>query len=242
MNPNPHTDSPGLDPSAADAPDAARRRAILRGLGKGGAVLTAAAPMTSFAVGRVKTGDGKQCTVSGQMSAVMSTAASQNACAAYHPTHFFEASLPKAADQWGGQNAAGDQLRADLAALAVGGYHLRGTTAVFYKQIDGNVRKLTTANRISGQNSAALKVSDVLAGYSPADQTVLELLHSNSEGEAAYFLAAYFSANLLAPANAEKVPFTAADVQSHFGAVTQPDAFALYKLVCIVGKDTSKLG
>ena len=237
MNPNPHTDSPGLDPSAADAPDAARRRAILRGLGKGGAVLTAAAPMTSFAVGRVKTGDGKQCTVSGQMSAVMSTAASQNACAAFHPTHFFNAETVSI-------STLPQTLQNDINAANAGAYVWRADAGYFKAPAStGTVRKLTPANRPSpALADVDLKVSGILSDFTPAGRRVLRELHSNSEGEAAYFLAAYFSAYLLAPQNSEKVPFTAADVQSHFGAATQPDAFALYKLVCIVGKDTSKLG
>lgn len=240
MNPNPHPDSPGLDPSAADAPDAARRRAILRGLGKGGAVLTAAAPMTSFAVGRVKTADGKQCTVSGQMSAVMSTAASQNACAAFHPTHFFSADTVNVSTL-----SQGLQDAINAANAGVNGTYIWRADAGYFKapSATGTVRKLTPANRPSpALADVNLEVSGILSGFTPAGRRVLRELHSNSEGVAAYFLAAYFSAYLLAPQNSEKVPFTAADVQSHFGAATQPDAFALYKLVCTVGIDTSKLG
>ena len=77
-----------------------RRRALLSGLGKGGALVAAVAPVSSFAVGRVRTADGKQCTVSGQMSAVMSQAASVNPCAAYHPTSFFGA-VPFVVDRIG---------------------------------------------------------------------------------------------------------------------------------------------
>jgi hypothetical protein len=221
-----------------------RRRAMLKGLGKGGTLLAAAAPMTSFAVGRVKTTDGKQCTVSGQMSAVMSSAASANPCAAYHPTHFFQASLPKAVASWGGVGTAGDDLRAALTSLAVGGYYLWGTTAVYYKQSSGDIRELTPTERpTTALASAALKVSDVLTGYSPSDQTVLALLHGASTSTAAVFIAAYFSAGVpMVASGVEKVPFLATDVLSHWGAGTQASAEQLYRLVCTVGQDASKLG
>lgn len=243
-----HRTMPSSEKSTATPPAPVasldRRRAMLKGLGKGGTLLAAAAPMTSFAVGRVRTTDGKQCTVSGQMSAVMSSAASANPCAAYHPTHFFAASVPKAVASWGGMGTAGDDLRTALTSLAVGGYYLRGTAAVFYKQVDGNVRKLTAINRPStGSASAALKVSEVLTGYFPSDQTVIALLHGSSTSAAAFFIAAYFSAGVsTVPSGAEKVPFLAADVLSHWGAGTQASAEQLYRLVCTVGEDASKLG
>lgn len=235
------TDSPAT--CAAEAASLGRRRAMLKGLGKGGTLLAAAAPMTSFAVGRVKTTDGTQCTVSGQMSAVMSSAASAQACAAYHPTHFFAASVSKPIASWGGTDAAGDDLRTALTNLAIGAYHLSGTTAVYFKQAADAVRELTPINRPAAQISAALKVSDVLATYTPADQTVLALLHGASTSAAAFFVAAFFSAELsIWPSGSEKVPFTSGDVQSHWGTASQGSAEQLYKLVCVVGYDASKLG
>jgi hypothetical protein len=245
MNDHP-SKHPSNDKSATPAaaePSLGRRRAMLKGLGQGGTLLAAAAPMTSFAVGRVKTTDGTQCTVSGQMSAVMSSGASAQACAAYHPTHFFSALVPKPIAGWGGTSNAGVDLRTALTNLPIGGYHLKGTTAVFYKQGSDSVRKLVPINRPTGQTSAALKVSDVLTGFSPADQTVIALLHGASESTAAYFIAAYFSSGLaIRPANSEKVPFTAADVQGHWGAATQGSAEQLYRLVCVVDNDPTKLG
>jgi hypothetical protein len=44
------------------------------------------------------------------------------------------------------------------------------------------------------------------------------------------------------PVNSEKVPFTPTDVQMHWGSAKQGSATQLYKLVCVVGKDISKLG
>ena len=222
-----------LEPTALD-----RRRALLSGLSKGGALLAAAAPVSSFAVGRVKTADGKQCTVSGQMSAVMSQAASAVACAAYHPTHFFAAqtvlisSLP---------NDAPAKLRKSVEDAVIGAYiaHTDGNS-LLYKRNTTEVRKLTPANRPASYASVGLTASSILTGAS-ADW-VLKVLHATSESDTAYFLAAFFSALLAAPPGAEKVPFPATDVQTQWSGINRADAAALYRLICTLGKDTTKLG
>lgn len=221
----------------------ARRRALLAGLGKGGALVAAAAPVSSFAVGRVKTADGKQCTVSGQMSAVMSQSASVNPCAAFHPTYFFTASAYKPVSQWGGGGNAGDALRLALTNLAPGGYYLNGTAGVFYKHLtSGEVRKLKPKDGAwPGQYNAALLFETVFSGGT--SQTVLQVLHGTSESDDAYFVAAYFSAMLSAPSGVfEKVPFPASDVVTQFGNVTnRSNAAAFYRSICTVGEDANKL-
>ena len=200
--------------------------------------MAAVAPVSSFAVGRVRTADGKQCTVSGQMSAAMSQAASVNPCAAYHPTSFFAAevvlisSLP---------NDSPAKLRKSVEDAAIGSYiaHSDGNSLLF-KRNSTEVRKLTPANRPSGYAAVSLKASDILTGAS-ADW-VLKVLHSVSESDTAYFLAAFFSALLAAPTGAEKVPFPDTDVQTQWSGAKKAEAAALYRLICTVGKDTTKLG
>ena len=210
-----------------------RRRALLSGLGKGGALVAAVAPVSSFAVGRVRTADGKQCTVSGQMSAVMSQAASINPCAAYHPTSFFDVvtvpidTLPTT----GG-------FRNSVENGSVGAY-FNATDAVYYKRNSTEARKLTPANRPSGYNTVGLTASSILTGASV--DSVLQVLHAASESDTAYFLAAFFSAALAAPGSAEKVPFAAADVQTQWLGTNKAAAASLYRLICTVGKDTNKL-
>lgn len=215
-----------------------RRRALLSGLGKGGSIVAVVAPVSSFAAGRVRTADGKQCTVSGQMSAVMSQAASTNPCAAYHPTSFFAADVVSISSL---SNDAPAKLRKSVEDAINGSYiaHSDGLSLLF-KRNSTEVRKLTPAHRPSGYAAVSLKASDILTGAS-ADW-VLKVLHAASESDTAYFLAAFFSALLAAPTGAEKVPFPATDVQAQWTGAKKSDAAALYRLICTLGKDTTKLG
>ena len=217
-----------------------RRRALLSGLGKGGAIVAVVAPVSSFAAGRVRTADGKQCTVSGQMSAVMSQAASTNPCAAYHPTSFFAAevvsisSLPN--------DDASAKLQKRVKDAAIGSYiaHSDGNSLLF-KRNSTEVRKLTPANRPLGYTAVSLTASAILTGAST--DLVLKVLHSASESDTAYFLAAFFSALLVAPTGAfEKVPFPATDVQAQWTGAKKIEAAALYRLICTIGNNPAKLG
>lgn len=220
-----------------------RRRALLSGLGKGGAIVAVVAPVSSFAAGRVRTADGKQCTVSGQMSAVMSQAASALSCAAYHPTYFFTASAYKKYQDWNngttGQTAANFQNA--LKNMAAGTYFLDGNNAVYFKRAADNlIRQLTPANR--PLNYAAVSLTALAILTDASNDWVLKVLHSASESDTAYFLAAFFSALLAAPTGAEKVPFPATDVQAQWTGGKKIEAAALYRLICTLGKDTNKLG
>jgi len=221
--------------AASDSTSLARRRALLSGLGKGGALLAAAAPVSSFAAGRVKTADGKQCTVSGQMSAMMSQNATANPCAAFHTTAFF-ASRTKDISNF--SNAPLKQILNDLTLFQ---YHLHEISAVYYKRSSTEVRKLTPLNW-SGAGNAALAIGTLFNGAGP--MTVLQLLHSASESDLAYFAAAYFSALRTASPGVgfEKVPFQANDVKTQWGGANNAAAATLYRLVCTEGKDTPKLG
>lgn len=211
-----------------------RRRALLSGLGKSGALVAAVAPVSSFAAGRVRTADGKQCTVSGQMSAVMSQAASINPCAAYHPTSFFNAEIVLIDNL-----SAEGGFRSSVKNGAVGAY-FNATDAVYYKRNGTEARKLTPANRPAGYAAVSLTTQTVLTPSST--DWVLKVLHSASESDTAYFLAAFFSALLAAPTGAEKVPFPATDVQTQWSGTKKAEAAALYRLICTIGKDTTKLG
>lgn len=212
-----------------------RRRALLSGLSKGGALVAAAAPVSSFAVGRVKTADGKQCTVSGQMSAVMSQAASQLPCAAFHPTYFFSAVTVAIADLPDGT------FKNSVVSANPGAYKSDGT-AVYYKRNATEVRKLLPINRPANFNAVTLTVTNIFSTYTPTTQKVLKLLHSAPESDAANFVAAFFSAALTAPGGAEKVPFAANDVQTQWAGPNKVAAAALYDKICTEGADLSKLG
>jgi len=91
----------GRGPAALDAQAAARRRLLLKSLGKGSAVVAAASPLASFAA-PVMTTTGTQCTVSGFKSALASRVpASPLPCGGYGPKRFFtvgQGGVPQAAN------------------------------------------------------------------------------------------------------------------------------------------------
>lgn len=73
---------------ALDAQAAARRRLLLKSLGKGSAVVAAATPLASFAAPTMTT-SGTMCSVSGFKSALASrTPASPLPCGGFAPSHF----------------------------------------------------------------------------------------------------------------------------------------------------------
>lgn len=209
-----------------------RRRALLSGLGKGGALLAAVAPVSSFAAGRVRATNDKQCTVSGQMSAAMSQAASQLPCVAFHPTHFFSAETLTI-------DTLTDPVKTALAGLAINGY-LDRPEAVYFKRNATEARKLLPLNRPSGYADVTLTVSSILAGA--ANARVLRQLHGRPDSDATIFLAAFFSTKIAAPGGAEKVPFPDTDVQAQWIGANKAAAAALYRLVCKEGEVPSKLG
>ena len=169
----------------------------------------------------------------------MSQAASVNPCAAYHPTAFFAAEVVLISSLPNDETSV--KLQKRVRDAAIGSYiaHSDGNSLLF-KRNSTEVRKLTPANRPSGYAAVSLKASDILTGAS-ADW-VLKVLHSVSESDTAYFLAAFFSALLAAPTGAEKVPFPDTDVQTQWSGAKKAEAAALYRLICTVGKDTTKLG
>ena len=230
------TAAAGETPDQADSGESTslgRRRALLSGLGKGGALVAAAAPVSSFAVGRVRTADGKQCTVSGQMSAAMSQAASQLPCVAFHPTHFFSAETLTI------DTLTDLGLKTELSLLQTNRY-LDKADAVYFKRNGTEARKLLPLNRPTGYAAATLTVSSILSGA--ATSRVLRQLHGRPNGDATIFLAAFFSTKLASPSGAEKVPFLDTEVQAQWIGSNKAAAATLYRLVCTAGIDLNKLG
>lgn len=84
---NGETDSPGsgrgLEPAAIDTK--VRRRLLLKGLGKGSAIIAAAVPIKTLAVTNSVTQNGLMCTVSGVGSAAHSQSGGVAACGGLSP-------------------------------------------------------------------------------------------------------------------------------------------------------------
>ncbi|GCL64870.1 hypothetical protein [Pseudaquabacterium pictum] len=97
MNTTPPPDTGSPTPSTEDAAVSARRQAILRGLGKGGAALAALSPVVSHATRDFKLKNDAlpapgfgYCTVSGFQSAAMSGSPAPAVCGALEPKDFIE--------------------------------------------------------------------------------------------------------------------------------------------------------
>lgn len=123
MHNEPNSRLPGEGQPAAEANEAqapqsvARRRALLKGLGKGGAALAAVAPIQSFAVPKLN--DGRVCSLSGLQSGVTShTPSSATVCQGWPPAHFVAVSKFQEAFDWpagvGGVDAAATLTFADI--------------------------------------------------------------------------------------------------------------------------------
>lgn len=65
-----------------------RRRALISGLAKGGAVVATVAPIKSYATGRIITGNNTLCSQSGQMSNIMSRTGASVECSGKPPHHY----------------------------------------------------------------------------------------------------------------------------------------------------------
>lgn len=65
-----------------------RRRALISGLAKGGAVVATVAPIKSYATGRIITGNNTLCSQSGQMSNIMSRTGASVECSGKPPSHY----------------------------------------------------------------------------------------------------------------------------------------------------------
>ena len=84
-------EQPPGDPQKADAEELARlsrRRALLRGLGKGFALMGAALPIKSMAYTAALTGDGKLCTISGVQSGAHSSTTITAECGGYNTFYY----------------------------------------------------------------------------------------------------------------------------------------------------------
>lgn len=93
MNPSSEpSDTPAASGSVPGAPDARqaraidRRRLLLKGVGRGSALLGATVPLKTLAGTRVITFDATQCTVSGMQSGVHSASPSNLTCKGYTPS------------------------------------------------------------------------------------------------------------------------------------------------------------
>lgn len=96
-SPGPGPGEPPLKTDAMTGEALARRRALIKGLGKGSAVVAAVVPIQSFAVPAIQiTHANTLCTLSGQMSNVLSRALTSTVfCEGYPPAHYFIPSINK---------------------------------------------------------------------------------------------------------------------------------------------------
>jgi hypothetical protein len=195
-DPKPPIDGDAFDAAGLSLTSLARRRALLKGLTKGGAVLgTVAAPVSGRATDlfvlkasnppptatdsfpNYKTPSGVLCTVSGQQSAVMSRAANGFAeCRANGPSYF-----------------------------ATG----QGSTA-------------TARNWPNLGSEANLYTFDQLypgAGSTNATRYLLDILANSSSSDEAHWIAAYFNALLFKQTGQPHFPFNTTELRSQYASL-----------------------
>lgn len=83
---------PERDNARMTGPARSRRHALLKGLGRGSAIIAAVTPIKTLALTQSVTVDGKMCTASGVGSAVHSTATNLSTCNGLSPGYYKTAS------------------------------------------------------------------------------------------------------------------------------------------------------
>lgn len=190
----------GMDAKArAEIMRADRRRAIVKGLGKGAAAAAAVSPLTAWAAPansrNFVTADGRQCTVSGQQSAAVSTNANTNqVCVCYHPTYFLTVSGP--IDLTGATGGGAGSTGAAIGNLRnrnklVGRVYYAPTSAGVYIKTQqssnaaindpasyaGTARMLSRGNWPAPSLLVHARVTDIFPGAGTGIRTIVEQLY-----------------------------------------------------------------
>jgi hypothetical protein len=203
MQHEPHSQSPSSPAPTAESLDSAalaRRRALLKGLSKGGAVAAAVAgASTAGAAPRfvptsstenlvnVKTSTGVLCTVSGQQSAVMSRSAVVNTCKGFDPSHYVTLTVGGATPRnW--PNGL-DPLEVTLASLYPDSKSARKDVLVL--TILADLSKPDEAYWIAAYFNALLSSSQTL--YFPYSTDDLQTQHASPDPKYLAFYKAFLS-------------------------------------------------
>ena len=225
---------PTRDPRiAADSRSAAlsavdRRRLLLRGVGRGSALLAVAAPLHSYASRNVVMSiGGTQCTVSGNQSAALSQSAGEMVCAGFAPTHFLNETAFDISTK-----TLGKGLNSALSGLGVGVYYTDPGNAVYRITSRGKTcQKLESVNWPSAMSVKTVLFKSIFTKATHT-KTMLQVLQ---EGQIdAYFAAGFFNAyaSVSAPAGFTKFQFDQSYIVNGYNnnyAATS----AFLKLVCV---------
>lgn len=219
--------APGSSEAGAD--DRARlerRHALLRGLGKGSALVAMAAPLQSYAA-RVITTNGTGCTVAGNQSAPVSQPAGAVVCSAFVPSHFIAKTTYSPIDDTA-QTALGmSKATFKTFKSSLAGTVMPGTGCIGIKNSDTLCAKLApSAWPSSLVGLLATAAFNSIFTTSTNLKTALQVLSEN--GDDAYFLAAYFSASL----PGKTLPFDGTYVKAQYTTATYANAVTFFRLVC----------
>jgi len=198
----------------------ARRRALIKGLGKGSAALAAAAPLASHAtrdyvLNNPALGGNAYCSVSGFQSAAISFAPGQTTktCAASPPSAFY---TPTSANYVNATTGSSRRRRGIQTLLAAPPFSVSATNAQADSLIAGNwvpivgrVYKQTASTTDGGTilelkevtpfpSASDLTISGVMAfkvlmGSGTVNKTVLQTLYEYATDNNAYFAAVFLS-------------------------------------------------
>jgi len=207
-----------------------RRRMLLKGLNKSSVVLAAAAPITSFAGNKVPSDDGNQCTVSGQMSKLLSQGAAVAPCGGHHCSYFVK--CEKVAF-----TSCPDSVKRS-ACKNVGGSFEYGTGSCVYVRTDSTYcRKLSCDTSWPTSTVPWNTKCQVVGGLST--KTFLQQVYESPESDVSYCIGGYLNAAMSAtpPTGYQRLPFDKSYVQTAVsGSVV--DSAKFFRKTCVKNKRT----
>lgn len=209
----------------------ARRRTLLKGLGMGSTLLSAAAPISSFAGSKVPKDDGFHCTVSGQQSKLMSQNASTTPCGGYHCTYFVKCEVVD-------YSSCPKEVKS--ACNSVGKwYEYTSGGSVYYRSSTSKCKKLSKDSAWpSSTVSWNLKCNAVFPGGS-SSKTCLQRIYEDPESDDSYCIAGYLNSELSAtpPSGYQKLPFRK-DYVKYSVERDKASSAKLFRKTCVKNKRT----
>ncbi|MBL8349473.1 MAG: hypothetical protein JNL87_04100 [Burkholderiaceae bacterium] len=219
-----------VDPvDEASAARSERRRTLLAGLGKGSTLLAAASPISSFAGSKVPKDDGCQCSVSGQMSKMLSGTASTTPCGGHHATYFVKC-----------ESLTRSQCPSEVknACTTNGSWYVQTSGyCVWYRVAYDSFRKLSKDTSWPGTVAWNIQCKDVISNTSTT--TCLQRIYEDPDGDDAFCIAGYLNSELTAspPTGYQKLPFDKSYVKYAVSS-SKTNSVALFRKTCVKNRRT----
>lgn len=171
-----------------------RRRQLLKGLGKGSAVVVAAAPIKTLAVTQSVTQNGLMCTVSGVGSAAHSTGGSLPQCGGLTPGYY------KTPSHWPGYYVSYNKNKAKITYTNPG-----GGTATIYENFTAAPNGLSSGGPLNNSSTTDTAFNAIFGGGSSAG--IFYILLNQAPTAEFHWIAAFLNAVAYASGPWSKPPY-----------------------------------